>query len=178
MVILRPLLLALRWLLIASTVGALAGAASAGFLLSLDWVTAWRESHLWIIAFLPLAGAVMAWGYDRWGKGVEGGNNLLLDEIHDPRKQVPLKMAPLIYLATLGTHLFGGSAGREGTAVQMGGALADQLSVPFRISRADRRILLMAGLSAGFASVFGTPLAGAVFGMEVLALGWVRYEAI
>jgi H+/Cl- antiporter ClcA len=116
--------------------------------------------------------------YWRIGQPVEAGNNLLIDEIHDPKKVIPLRMAPLILLATVASHLFGASVGREGTAVQMGGALADQLTRPCHLDRTERRILLMAGISAGFASVFGTPLAGAVFALEVLAIGRLRYEAL
>jgi H+/Cl- antiporter ClcA len=87
-------------------------------------------------------------------------------------------MTPLILIGTFLTHLFGGSAGREGTAIQTGASLADQLCRPLRMDRAQRRIVLMMGISAGFASVFGTPLAGTVFGLEVLALGALSYEAI
>ncbi|MBI1871578.1 MAG: voltage-gated chloride channel family protein [Chlamydiae bacterium] len=168
----------IKWFILALVIGVLGGSASAFFLISLDWVTQWRESHLWIIAGLPLSGFLIGLIYHHLGKKVESGNNLILDEIHDPKKVVPFRMAPLILLSTLATHLFGGSAGREGTAVQMGGSLADQLSIPFRLQAQDRRILLMAGMSAGFASVFGTPLAGAIFGLEVLAIGRLRYDAI
>ena len=87
-------------------------------------------------------------------------------------------MTPLILIGTFITHLFGGSAGREGTALQTGASLADQLARPFRMNAVERRVLLMAGVSAGFASVFGTPLAGAIFGMEVLAFGTISYDAI
>ena len=169
---------AAKWLGLSALVGLLAGSASAIFLYALNWATTWREQHLWVIALLPLAGLMIGWIYHRFGQEVESGHDLLLDEIHDPKSTVPLRMTPLILLGTLATHFFGGSAGREGTAVQMGGSLADQLTRPFRLSAADRRILLMAGISAGFGSVFGTPLAGAVFGLEVLAIGRLRYDAI
>lgn len=103
---------------------------------------------------------------------------MILEQIHRPEAPVPLRMAPLVLLGTVTTHLFGGSAGREGTALQMGGSLADGLSRLFRLPPADRRLLLMGGISGGFGSVFGTPLAGAVFGMEVLSLGTLRYDAL
>jgi len=167
-----------KWLVLALLVAILAGTASALFLHALDWATQTREAHRWLIGLLPLAGFVVAWVYMRVGQNVEAGNNLLLDEIHDPQKTVPLRMAPLILLSTVISHLFGASVGREGTAVQMGGALADQVTRLFKLSPADRRILLMAGISAGFASVFGTPLAGAVFGLEVLVIGRMRYDAL
>lgn len=167
-----------RWLLLSTCVGLLSGSASALFLLVLDGATSYRESHRWIVWLLPLAGFAVGWVYLKIGQHVEAGNNLLIDEIHDPQKVVPLRMAPLILVSTVISHLFGASVGREGTAVQMGGALADQLTRLFRLDKDARRILLMAGIAAGFASVFGTPLAGAVFALEVLAIGRLRYDAL
>jgi H+/Cl- antiporter ClcA len=168
----------LRWLVLAAVVGILAGSASALFLWSLDWATTTREAHPEIIWGLPLAGFAVAWVYLHWGQSVEAGNNLLIDEIHDPKQTVPLRMAPLILVGTVVSHLFGASVGREGTAVQMGGSLADQLTHALRMDKDCRRIVLMAGISAGFASVFGTPLAGAIFALEVLAIGRLRYDAL
>ena len=176
----RPLLLTylLKWSLLAGAVAVLAGSASAFFLWALDAATVSRETHRRIVWLLPLAGFAVGWIYWKLGKSVEGGNNLLIDEIHDPKKTVPLRMVPLVLGGTLVSHLFGASVGREGTAVQMGGALADQLSRLPGVSPDDRRILLMAGIAAGFASVFGTPLAGALFGLEVLAIGRMRHDAL
>jgi len=168
----------LKWLFLAALVGVLVGTSSAFFLLVLDFLTNWRENHLWIISFLPLAGLAIGLTYHYWGQDIVKGNNLILEEFHKPMQIIPLKMAPLVLLGTLATHLFGGSAGREGTAVQMGVAISDQFTNFFKLNENDRKILLIIGISAGFAAVFGTPLAGAVFALEVLVLKKNKIDAI
>ncbi len=168
----------IRWCLLGSGVGVLAGVASAAFLIGLDWATGTRVAHPWLLWLLPVGGMGIGWVYARFGREVEGGNNLLLERIHHAEGDVSWRMAPLIALGTIGTHLFGGSAGREGTAVQMGGSFADLAARALRLDRADRRMLLMSGISGGFGAVFGTPLAGTIFGLEVLAIGRIRYDAL
>lgn len=172
------LLFLLKWTICIIPISFLAGSASALLLVSLEWVTNYRESHLWIIALLPIAGFTIGAMYHYWGGDSSKGNNLLIEEVHSPTKSIPFRMAPLVYIGTVLTHLFGGSSGREGTAVQMGGAIADQFSRWFDINSDDRRMIIIAGISAGFASVFGAPLAGAIFAIEVLILKKVRYKFI
>ena len=167
-----------RGLLLAAGVALLAGSASALFLHALDWATATRLASPWLLAGLPLAGCAVGWVYLKFGGRSDGGNNLLIDEIHQPRQTLPLRMAPLVLAATVVSHLFGASVGREGTAVQMGGALADQIARALRLAREDRPVLLMCGIAAGFGSVFGTPLAGAVFALEVLAVGRLHHAVL
>ena len=175
-----------RWLVLVAPVAALIGSAVALFLWALDAATHARWQHPWLLWLLPLGGVAVGALYHWWGRSAEGGNNLIVDEIHEPGGGIPGRMAPLVLLGTLVTHLFGGSAGREGTAVQMGGSIASTLErlvfsrLPgwFQLDDDDRRVLLQAGVAAGFGAVFGTPITGAVFALEVLAIGRLSYAAL
>lgn len=173
----------LKWFCLAAPVGGVTGSACALFLWALERATQTRLERPWLLFLLPVAGAGIYVLYSRFGGASEGGNNLLMDAIHgrendDRSVVVPRRMAPLILAATVATHLFGGSAGREGTAVQMGGSIASAAGRGLRLNNADTRTLLMAGIAAGFGGIFGTPLTGAVFAMEVLAVGQMRYDAL
>jgi H+/Cl- antiporter ClcA len=168
----------LKWTVLGGIVGILTGTASALFLVSLDFATSTRMNHPWILFLLPLGGAMVSFLYFKYGKDAAKGNNLILEQIHGGKGTVPFRMAPLVLFGTLITHLFGGSAGREGTAVQMGGSLSEWVGNLLKLDKNDRKIILMCGISSGFGSVFGTPLSGAIFGMEVLAIGMIQYEAL
>ncbi|MCW8129924.1 MAG: voltage-gated chloride channel family protein [Planctomycetota bacterium] len=173
----------LKWFVLAAPVSAAIGSAVAFFLWSLDRMTATRFEHPWLLYLLPVAGAAIGTIYHLIGKPAEGGNNLIVEQIHEPGGGVPARMTPLVLGGTLLTHLFGGSAGREGTAVQMGGSMASTLGrllarTPLALGIDEIRILLMCGVAAGFGSVFGTPLTGAVFALEVIAVGQMNYKAL
>ncbi|HTV23400.1 MAG TPA: chloride channel protein [Polyangiaceae bacterium] len=168
----------LQWLALGAGVGAIAGAASALFLWLLDVATHYRSAHEWIVFLLPLAGLAIGFVYERFGQSIKGGNNLVIDTIHDQGPEIPLRMAPMVLFGTVLTHLFGGSAGREGTAVQMGASLGDWVSHRLGLPMALRTEVLAAGVAGGFGSVFGTPVAGALFGLEFVVLGRIEYRAL
>jgi H+/Cl- antiporter ClcA/PII-like signaling protein len=168
----------IKWSALVVPVAILVGSASALFLTVLERATHLQWQYAWLLFLLPVAGILVGLLYHYLGRSVEGGNNLIMDQIHEPGGGVPMRMAPLVFIATVLTHLFGGSAGREGTAVQMGGSIASAYSRWFRISPENTRVLLMSGVAAGFGSVFGTPLTGAIFAMEVLMVGRIEYDAL
>jgi H+/Cl- antiporter ClcA len=167
-----------QWLLLGSVVGVLCGASSALFLWLLDHATRFRTEHEAIVYTLPVAGLLIGWIYERFGQSIQAGNNLVIDTIHDEGPEIPLRMAPMVLIGTVLTHVFGGSAGREGTAVQMGASLSDWVSHRLRVGKHVRRQLLAAGVAGGFGSVFGTPIAGTVFGLEFIVLGRIEYDAL
>ncbi len=170
--------LLLKWIFICVLIGVFSGSASAFFLVALEWVTQIREHNLWIIWLLPIGGLSIGLTYYYLGKEAVKGNNLLLEEYENPQKTIPLRMAPLVLFGTLITHLFGGSAGREGTAVQMGGAIADQFTAIFKLDNSERKTIIILGISAGFASIFGTPLAGSLFALEVLYFSKINFRSV
>lgn len=162
------------------------GSAVALFLALLDWVTTTRVANPWLLWLLPVAGLLVGWIDHTLGRSAAAGTNLIFREIQQPRGSVPARLAPLVLGGTLLTHLFGGSAGREGTAVQMGGAIAGNTERLLRrcwpalppLDDADRRVQLQTGMAAGFGAVFGTPIAGALFAVEVVTVGRLSWRAL
>ena len=167
-----------QWIFLGALVGVFCGAASALFLFLLGVVTDYRGGHEIIVYFLPGAGLVIGVLYARFGESIKAGNNLVIDTIHDEGPEIPFRMTPMVLIGTVLTHLFGGSAGREGTAVQMGASLSDYVSHRLKLNPELRNQLLAAGVAGGFGSVFGTPIAGAVFGLEFVVLGRIEYRAL
>ncbi|HAI13237.1 MAG TPA: voltage-gated chloride channel protein [Phycisphaerales bacterium] len=171
----------IKWTFLAGLVGLAVGSACALFLWTLHLATDTRHDYPWLLFLLPIGGLAIGAMYQWLGRSVEAGNNLVMDEIHEPGGGVPARMAPLVLIGTVATHLFGGSAGREGTAIQMGGAIASAMarSTFFKwLNQVDVRTMLIAGVAAGFGGVFGTPLTGAIFALEVLAIGRMSYDAL
>lgn len=153
------------------------GIISSIFLKALKLVTKLRMENQILILLIPVVGVLTAFAYTKYGKNSYRGNNLVIDSFHG-KDRVPLRMALLTFIFTILTHLSGGSAGREGTAVQIGGALTNKISNIFKLEKKEKKYLIMSGVSAAFGSVFGTPLAGAFFGMEVFSLGKLKIKGI
>lgn len=167
-----------KWLMIASLIGLVMGTLSTFFLKSLDIVTQIRVDNSWLLFLLPVSGAIFAFLYKKFGGNSIRGNNLVIDQANGEQENIPLRLIPLTLFGTITTHLFGGSVGREGTAVQMGGTVADTIGRLFKLNKIEREIVIISGISAGFSSVFGTPLAGTLFGLEVLVIGRLRSDGL
>lgn len=168
----------LRRVFITVPIAVATGSMVAFFLWLLDWAIHFRFQQPWLLFLLPLAGIVIHFIYHFAGKNAEKGNNLVIQEINEAAQGVPQRMGPIVLITTVMTHLFGGSAGREGTAVQIGGSIAAMFSKWLKLDADDTRIMLTAGIGAGFGAVFGTPITGAIFAIEVLTIGRMRYDAI
>jgi H+/Cl- antiporter ClcA len=174
----RLLASTVRWIVWGAVVGLIAGVASFVFLRSLEWATDTRIDHPALLLGLPAAGLVVGLTYHYLGGRSGGGNALLIDEIHEPRTWLPRRMAPLVLASTIVGHLFGASIGREGTAVQMAGSLTDSAARVARLGPAERRVLLIASIAGGFGAVFGVPVAGTIFALEVQTVGRIRFDAL
>lgn len=166
----------IKWLVLAVITGCIVGAASTLFSFTLKAVTSYRKAHEWIFLLLPLSGLVIVFLYEKLGKE-DGGINQVLSTVRS-RDDVPILSAPLIFITTALTHFTGGSAGREGAAIQLGGSIANQLGRWIHLDEEDRHVIVMCGMSAAFSALFGTPMAAAVFALEVVSVGVMYYAAL
>ncbi len=164
----------LKWLVFATLMGIIGGVIGAAFHKCLEIVTETRESNLWLILLLPIAGLLITLLYQLFRNKGKLNTNRVLDAV-ETDERVPFTLSPLIFVSTLITHLFGGSVGREGAALQLGGSLGYNIGKLFKLSKADRRIIVMVGMSSFFSAMFGAPLTAAIFALEVIRVGYVRH---
>ena len=166
-----------KWILFAVLSGIVIGFVGTAFYYGMDFVTGLRISHPWLIFLLPGGGLAIVGLYHLLHDDKDTGTNLVLSAIHS-NDNIPLRMAPLIFISTLITHFLGGSAGREGAALQLGGSIGNALGKLFHFDDKDQHIMIMCGMSASFSALFGTPLAAAIFSMEVVSVGIMHYAAL
>lgn len=172
----RQLFMFSKWIILAVLVGSLVGGFGSLFGLCMEYVTETRMKYDWFIFLLPVAGVFIVWLYRSFSIKKDTGTNLVIDTVHNSGG-VPFRVAPLIFIATVLTHLVGGSAGREGAALQIGGSFGDKIGRVLKLDLMDRKILILCGMSAAFSALFGTPMAAAVFSMEVITVGVMYYAA-
>ena len=170
-------LVSVKWVIFAILVGTIVGLCGSAFYFGMSYVTILRTAHPWLILLLPAGGLVIVGLYHLFHNEKDTGTNLVISAIHSG-DELPFRMAPLIFVSTLITHLFGGSAGREGAALQMGGSIGNALGRLFRFDEKDKHVMIMCGMSAAFSALFGTPMAAAIFPMEMVSVGVMYYIAL
>lgn len=167
----------LKWVLFAVLVGVSVGAVGAVFHMAIDRATSLRGDYAWLLYLLPLAGLLIVWAYHITGMRDDKGTEYIIGAVREGRI-LRIRTAPLIFLGTVLTHLTGGSAGREGAALQLGGSMSNFIGRVVHLNEKDDRIITMCGMAAGFSALFGTPLAAAIMAMEVVSVGVMYYAAI
>ncbi len=167
----------IRWICFALLTGLIVGPVGAVFVYAIQKSTAFRQAHPWVLLTLPLGGVLIVWLYRVCKNRHDKGTNMVLTSLRS-EAELPPQMAPLIFVSTIITHFCGGSAGREGAALQLGGSIGSFLANCFRLRRRDKQILILSGMSAAFSAIFGTPIAAVVFAMEVGCVGAMHYAAL
>ena len=169
--------MSVKWVVFSIISGIVVGTTGTLIYFSMSFVTKLRGHYPWILYFLPIGGLFIVGAYRFMHDENDTGTNLVLSAIHSG-DHLPLKMAPLIFISTLITHLCGGSAGREGAALQLGGSIGNGIGRLFHFDEKDKHIMIMCGMSAAFSALFGTPMAAAIFSMEVVSVGIMHYSAL
>lgn len=167
----------IKWLIVAGVIGIAVGWVGTAFAYGMEYVTEIRTEHPMLLLGLPVAGLFIVFLYQIAGRAQDKGTNSVLAAVRS-EDYLPARMAPLIFVSTLLTHLFGGSAGREGAALQIGGSIGNWFGKLFRMNKADEKTIIMCGMSACFSALFGTPMAAAFFAMEVVNVGVMYYAAL
>ena len=166
-----------KWLVLAALVGCVVGPLGGAFGLALNWANATRGAHPWLLYLLPAAGLVIVFLYHRFDPDGGGSTNQIFVSVRE-HKPLTLRTAPLIFVSTVATHLFGGSSGREGAALLLGGSVSGQLGRALRLENRDCRLMTMCGMAGAFSAIFGTPLAATIFTLEVVDVGSMQYAAL
>lgn len=166
----------IKWIVLAFVIGFVVGGVSSLFSFALSFVTDFREHNQWVFFLLPVAGVIIVFLYHCFGQD-DGGTNQVFSTVR-AKDEVPFRSAPLIFFSTALTHLVGGSAGREGAAIQLGGSVGNQIGRIIKLDDEDMHVVVMCGMSAAFAALFGTPMAAAIFAMEVVSVGVMYYTAL
>ncbi len=178
----RHLVLLARWIVLGVIIGLFVGAFSTLFAWLVMKATSFRTEHWQTIFLLPFVGVFIAFMYKVSGHEHDGGTNIILEAVQDDAKKAPFLQAPLIFTGTVLTHFAGGSAGREGAALQIGGSLGSLvghlLEKLFNLDESERRAVVLSGMSAAFSAIFGTPMAAVVFPIEVISIGIMHYSAL
>ena len=167
----------LCWTVAGLVVGVVVGLFATAFGLSMRFVIGFRQTHTWLIYLLPVGAVVITYVYKHILKEKDSGTNTVIAAIQS-NDRLPFRLAPLIFVATLLTHLVGGSAGREGAALQMGGSIGNGIGRALKLGSTDKKTMIMCGMSAAFSALFGTPMAAAIFSMEVISVGIMHYAAL
>lgn len=167
-----------KWILLSIVIGGVIGVIASAFANLITWATDFRMGHMWMVYLLPFAGLMIVFLYHVTGQEKNAGTDMVLMVVRSDQNTMPGRVAPLILIATALTHLFGGSAGREGAALQFGASLGNWLGRKIHLNESDKRIMTLAGMSAAFAALFGTPMAAALFPMEVISVGIMYYATL
>ena len=167
-----------KWIVLSGVIGSLIGLIASGFSYAIVWVTSFRQANPMIILGLPLGGLLIVWLYKITGQEKNSGTNLVLTVVRSDEEEVPGWVTPLILISTAITHLFGGSSGREGAALQFGASVGNVCAKYLHLNESDKKIIILASMSAAFSALFGTPMAAVVFPMEVISVGVMYYAAL
>lgn len=168
----------LKWMILSVLIGGIVGAIASVFSYAITWATGFRQVHPMVILGMPLGGLLIVWLYRVMGQKDNTGTDMVLSVVRSKDKTMPGQVTPLILISTVITHFFGGSSGREGAALQFGASVGDVFARRFHLNESDEKLVILASMSAAFSALFGTPMAAAIFPMEVISVGIFYYAAL